>query len=626
MQRENLIQVLTVDSKLNVVAPTISRAERAVYTTSLTKGRMYRFEATGTWTSSNSVHSNITVDARFLTTNNFSTYYDKYGTYASGAQHTFDYGLYSNASSYDRGPHNDDIWSDYHEDYSTTTSKTSSKYDENNRYSFFFVGNGEPIYFYIQDAEADFDLRDSDPSFNNSGAYTIKVFELIEGQDCIEGTPSNDYIFGDRPNKSINDCIDGLAGNDSINGLSGDDKLVGGDGIDRLWGSNGNDELIGVGSNFGVGEQDSLLGGMGRDKFILTNGEKTFYASLSKYNPPAFHSITAEQLKSIMPRASQKNINTYTPLLNQYMRLFDINTPARQAAFLAQIAVETGQLGSTEESLFYKSSQAIASTFASAFGWKNFPKKATEQQKTKIKEIQKLAIEKASKFLRSIGNNNEKIDSPSEAQQLANKVYEKTTGNYATGDGWRFRGRGLLQLTGRNNYEVAENILDQKGIKTNLVQELNKLKFDKDNKLIFDKDNSKLDKFSPSLNAAAATAFWEMNKLNTLADQEKFEELTGKVNRGKKHLSERQEFYKRAKKVLLSSDLDYASINDFNPKEDSIVLEGSSSNYLLSEVQGGYAILLEDGVQGFTGGDRLIAFVENNKQQLSLSAGYFQFV
>jgi len=423
--------------------------------------------------------------------------------------------------------------------------------------------------------------------------------------ECIEGTPGNDSLSGDQTLTLVDDCIDGLAGNDTLIGLTGNDKLVGGDGSDILYGKAGNDELIGVGSSFGVGEVDTLTGGIGRDKFILADANRTFYDSPSKYNPPVFQPLTTKQLQDIMPGARQRDIDTYTPLLNQYMRQFGINTPARQAAFLAQIAVESGQMRNTEENLMYKSGNVpkiLAGLFKSTFGWKNNNPTA-----------QAGAIENARSFLRGIGNTNERIDSSAEEQALANRVYanKNGNGNEQSGDGWKFRGRGLKQITGRKNYEDVETILNQKGIRSNLVQQI---------------DTSNPDKLSPSLNVAVSTAFWELKQLNGLADQEKFEKLTGRVNAGKVDLLKRLEYYESAKKILLSSDPDYAVIQDFNPVEDSIVLKGTSSNYLLSTVQGGYAILLEDGVQGFTGGDQLIAFVQGNTQQLSLGAGYFQFV
>jgi len=441
------------------------------------------------------------------------------------------------------------------------------------------------------------------PHFGPYYGFYPSVESIID--ECIEGTPGIDFLNGDQPLKPIDDCIDGLAGNDTLNGLTGNDKLVGGDGSDLLDGGIGNDELTGVGSSFGVGEVDVLTGGIGGDKFILANASRTFYDSPSPYTPPVFQPLTAKQLKDIMPGARQRDIATYTPILNQYMRQFGINTPARQAAFLAQIAVESGQLRKTEEDLMYRSGNVpriLAGLFKSTFGWKNNNPK-----------VQARAIENAQSFLQGIGNKNERIDSFSEEQALANKVYanKNGNGNEQSGDGWKFRGRGLKQITGRKNYEDIQAILNQKGIISDLVQQI---------------DRSNPDNLSPSLNVAVSTAFWQLKRLNVLADQEKFEELTGRVNAGKVDLPKRLEFYEKAKKTLLSSDPDYAMIQDFNPVEDSIALKGTSSNYLLSKVQGGYAILLEDGFQGFTEGDRLIAFVQGNTQQLSLSAGYFQFV
>lgn len=442
------------------------------------------------------------------------------------------------------------------------------------------------------------------PHFGPSYGFKPSLEESISNE-CIEGTPGNDSLSGDQPLKLVDDCIDGLAGNDTLIGLTGNDKLVGGDGRDILYGKAGNDELIGVGPSFGVGDVDTLTGGIGRDKFILADANRTFYDSPSKYNSPVFQPLTTKQLQDIMPGARQRDIDTYTPLLNQYMRQFGINTPARQAAFLAQIAVESGQMRNTEENLMYKSGNVpkiLAGLFKSTFGWKkNNP------------TAQAGAIENARSFLRGIGNRNESIDSSAEEEALANRVYanKNGNGNEQSGDGWKFRGRGLKQITGRKNYEDVETILNQKGIRSNLVQQI---------------DTSNPDNLTPSLNVAVSTAFWELKQLNGLADQEKFEELTGRVNAGKVDLLKRLEYYESAKKILLSSDPDYAVIQDFNPLEDSIVLKGTSSNYLLSTVQGGYAILLEDGVPGFTGGDQLIAFVQGNTQQLSLGAGYFQFV
>jgi len=102
--------------------------------------------------------------------------------------------------------------------------------------------------------------------------------------ECIEGTPGNDSLSGDQTLTLVDDCIDGLAGNDTLIGLTGNDKLVGGDGSDILYGKAGNDELIGVGSSFGVGEVDTLTGGIGRDTFVLGNQNSIYYNDRTTQN------------------------------------------------------------------------------------------------------------------------------------------------------------------------------------------------------------------------------------------------------------------------------------------------------------------------------------------------------
>jgi putative chitinase len=101
---------------------------------------------------------------------------------------------------------------------------------------------------------------------------------------------------------------------------------------------------------------------------------------------------------------------------------FGITTPARAAAFLAQCHVESAGFAHTEENLFYTTPGAVRSCWPT-----RFPTDAA-----------------ARPFLRN-------------PKALANRAYAGRNGNgdEASADGWRFRGRGLIQLTGRANYRRA---------------------------------------------------------------------------------------------------------------------------------------------------------------------------
>ena len=79
-------------------------------------------------------------------------------------------------------------------------------------------------------------------------------------------------------------------------------------------------------------------------------------------NASEYNAITKEQLEQIMPDARESNINKYLEHLNEYMAKNEINTPLRQAHFLAQIGHESGSLNRVTENLNY-SAQGLRSTF-----------------------------------------------------------------------------------------------------------------------------------------------------------------------------------------------------------------------------------------------------------------------
>ncbi len=118
----------------------------------------------------------------------------------------------------------------------------------------------------------------------------------LTGNSAINGTGNslNNFIFGNSLNNTVNgragnDTIDGNIGNDILNGEDGNDILQGGPGNDILNGGSGNDILIGTfpGSLLppGLGESDTLTGGIGVDRFILGDAVNVFYDDNNTANP-----------------------------------------------------------------------------------------------------------------------------------------------------------------------------------------------------------------------------------------------------------------------------------------------------------------------------------------------------
>ena len=206
--------------------------------------------------------------------------------------------------------------------------------------------------------------------------------------------------------------------------------------------------------------------------------------------------ITAQHLKTIMPKC---NTDQWLNPLNQAMAKFEINTSSRIAAFLAQVAHESAETTMLSENLNYSALRLIQV-------WPHrFPSLASAQTYAKNPE------------------------------KLANSVYAGRggNGNKASGDGWRYRGRGLFQLTTKDNYRLAGQALALP---------------------LVDKPDLLL---SPEVAALTAAQFWQRLGLNVLADhqvgdndEKDFEKISIKINGGKVGLAERKRYWQLAKKTL----------------------------------------------------------------------------
>ena len=171
---------------------------------------------------------------------------------------------------------------------------------------------------------------------------------------------------------------------------------------------------------------------------------------------------------------------------------YEINTPQRLAAFLAQCAHESGNFIFLKENLNYK-----AASLRRVFP-KYFPDDATANQYA------------------------------NKPQMIANRVYANRMGNgdEASGDGWKFCGRGLIQLTGKNNYTFFAGSLD----------------------IPLDEASEYLETFEGALQSACF--FWEQNKLNQYADTGDILTMTKRINGGTIGLEDRQRHYTHACHVL----------------------------------------------------------------------------
>lgn len=203
--------------------------------------------------------------------------------------------------------------------------------------------------------------------------------------------------------------------------------------------------------------------------------------------------ITQEQLKQLLPK--NPYITHWHKALEQLFPDYEIDTPQRMAAFIAQCAHESGSFMFLTENLNYRW-QSLRKVFP-----KYFP-------------TDELAQDYANR--------------PNKQEAIANRIYASRMGNgdEASGDGYRFRGRGLIQLTGRHNYTWFAASLE----------------------ISPEEATEYLTTFEGA--AQSACWFWETNKLNQWADKGDILTLTKRINGGTIGLDDRIKHYEHALHVL----------------------------------------------------------------------------
>ena len=203
--------------------------------------------------------------------------------------------------------------------------------------------------------------------------------------------------------------------------------------------------------------------------------------------------LTIDELLYINNNLYKVKCEEYIDALNKVLPENGIDTPLRVAHFLAQVIHESGHFRTNVENLNYSAS-ALQSVFK-----KYFPNETLANQYAR------------------------------QPEKIANRVYANRMGNgdEASGDGWKYRGRGLIQLTGFNNYKQCKDEM-----KIDIVKNPDLL-------------------LVPEYSLKSACWFWNKNNLNQYADKDDIKTITKRINGGENGLEDRTNNLKKAKAILL---------------------------------------------------------------------------
>jgi putative chitinase len=200
--------------------------------------------------------------------------------------------------------------------------------------------------------------------------------------------------------------------------------------------------------------------------------------------------IKLDQLRKMFP--ANKIVGNYVDPLNATFEKYNISTKSRQAMFLAQVGHESANLTAVRENLNY-----------GADGLRRvFPKY----------------------FDASIATAYHR-----QPERIANRVYANRMGNgpEKSGDGWKFRGRGAIQITGKENYSKLQYAMGHGSIETTIAW------------------------LETSLGAVMSAGwYWDSRGLNAHADVGDIVTVTKKINGGTNGLDDRKLLYARALKLL----------------------------------------------------------------------------
>lgn len=222
--------------------------------------------------------------------------------------------------------------------------------------------------------------------------------------------------------------------------------------------------------------------------------------------------VDRNQLQALYPRAPAEHVDSFAEQAPELFERFEISTvPIRQAYFLAQIGHESAGLTRTEENLNY-SAEGLCRT------WPNrFPD-----------------LQSAAACARN-------------PEMIADTVYADRMGNGppASGDGWRYRGRGYIQITGRDGYAS--------------VGEIAGLGLGDDPDLAA----------TPAHALHVACAFWAWKRINALCTPDGYTAVTKRINGGTNGMADRRQWLGKVNRILSSTPAD----DDATSADDIIAIQ-----------------------------------------------------
>lgn len=214
--------------------------------------------------------------------------------------------------------------------------------------------------------------------------------------------------------------------------------------------------------------------------------------------------LPPEKLAAAMPGCTLARARQWAPALSEACELYQITTEPRLAAFLAQVGHESLALSRTTENLNYSPERLREVALKSPAGsrWRSILPRVSELARQPVK--------------------------------LAEAAYGGRMGNgpEGSGDGYRYRGRGPMQTTGKANYEaLTESLLE---VMTSVPD--------------FTRNPELLEQVR--WGALSAAVFWHDNELNELADTGDLTRMTRRINGGLAGLEDRKNRYRQAMRVL----------------------------------------------------------------------------